>query len=115
MTVTGSDWQQPAKQRQGASRTPIVVMGLILVVAIGTTAMAALRATPQQRTYIDEYGGSSQVYADIAAASSCGQLQTMFDTAAANNDRATPGTTEHKYTTGYMTAAVDRMKTLGCP
>jgi hypothetical protein len=64
--------------------------------------------------YADEYGGSTAVYERIAGMDNCASLQSEFDTASASNDRAEPGTSQHKQTLGYMTAAQDRMESIGC-
>lgn len=64
--------------------------------------------------YYDTYGGSQAVYDRIAALTDCDALQHEFDVAAANNDAAEPGTSQHRQTTGYMAAADDRMRAVGC-
>lgn len=72
------------------------------------------RAPAAGNEYVDEYGGADQVYADIASETDCGSLQETFDQAATNNDGAEPGTAEHRWTTGYMVAANERMEAIGC-
>jgi hypothetical protein len=64
--------------------------------------------------YYDEYERSVAVYERILGMSDCTELQNEFDTAADNNDRAEPGTSQHRQTLGYMTAADDRLEAAGC-
>jgi len=64
--------------------------------------------------YVDEYGGERTVYARILGSSDCQFLQGQFDIAADNNDLATPGSDEHKWTLGYMTAADEQLEASGC-
>jgi hypothetical protein len=85
--------------------TRTVVLVLILLTACGSQ---------NDGNYIDEYGGSSAVYQRIATETDCAALQAEFDQAAANNDAADPGTSQHRQTTGYMRAADDRMREVGC-
>jgi hypothetical protein len=80
-----------------------MVLGLLVLVGCGDDDGGAT-ARP----------GSPAVYAEIATETDCAALQTTFDRAAANNDRAAPGSAEHQWTLGYMRAADDRMKTIGC-
>jgi tetratricopeptide (TPR) repeat protein len=68
--------------------------------------------TPEE--YVKEYGGLQNVYAEILSLNDCKLLQEKFDIAANNNDLATPGTPQHKWTLGYMTAANRRMTAIGC-
>ncbi len=44
----------------------------------------------------------------------CAELQATFDRAADNNERAESGSNEKRWTLGYMTAADERMKAIGC-
>jgi hypothetical protein len=64
--------------------------------------------------YIDEYGGSQQVYEKIESLTSCAELQAQFDQASQNNALHEPGSKNALATTGYMVAADQRMKELGC-
>lgn len=58
--------------------------------------------------------GDAGVYARIDGMTDCAALQSEFDTAAANNDRAEPGSAQHKVTLSYMRAAEDRRQELDC-
>lgn len=95
-------------------------MGRVLVLAgVLITAILLLdrREPPSQsgpRDFASEYGGNPAVYAEIERTFDCERLQEMFDIAAANNDRAKPGTPAHKWTLGYMSAADARMRAVGC-
>lgn len=66
------------------------------------------------QTYFDEYGGRIEVYNEILSLNDCVALQEKFNIASDNNTRAEPGTAEFKWTLGYMTAADERMKFIGC-
>jgi hypothetical protein len=63
---------------------------------------------------MDEYGGSRAVYTDILSESDCAALQDAFDQASTNNYATEPGTDAFSWTTGYMAAADDRMREVGC-
>lgn len=69
--------------------------------------------TPAEK-YFNEYGGSLDAYNEILALTDCALLQEKFNTASENNNRETPGTPLFKATTGYMVAADEHMRTLGC-
>jgi len=60
--------------------------------------------------------GSSAVYERIAALTDCRALQQEFDTADANQrrDLAAGRTEQATWSTAYMKAADERMKTLKC-
>jgi len=64
--------------------------------------------------YMQEYGGNLDVYNKILSLTDCDLLQEEFDQAYANSEKNEPGTIQHKWTVGYMTAADDRMKALNC-
>lgn len=70
--------------------------------------------TSPAQTYLDEYGGNIEVYNEIFSLTDCAALQEKFNIASDNNTRAEPGTAEFKWTLGYMTAADERMKFIGC-
>ena len=123
----------PAKTSRGGCLRTVLVLG-VLVLAIaycaGDIAGNEVSETftnvpggdnelggndpPPSNSYISRYGGQATVYSRIATMTGCTALQAEFDKAAANNDRAEPGTAEHKWTLGYMTAADDRMRDLDC-
>lgn len=60
--------------------------------------------------------GSETVYAEIAAETSCSNLQAAFDRAEANGKaaRARGNLALAKVTTSYMVAADTRMQAIGC-
>lgn len=58
--------------------------------------------------------GDPAVYAQIEASTDCADLQETFDRAAGNNERAETGSEAFDYTLGYMEAADDRMREVGC-
>jgi len=55
-----------------------------------------------------------QVVERIESLTDCAELQAEFDTASASNERAEPGTTEHRRSLAYMQVADDRLRELGC-
>ena len=69
--------------------------------------------TPAEK-YFNEYGGSLDAYNEILSLTDCALLQEKFNTASENNNRETPGTPLFKATTGYMVAADEHMRELGC-
>lgn len=72
-------------------------------------------ATPDPiQLYLDQYGGNIEVYRRIFSFTDCASLQDEFDQASANNYAAQPGTDKFKWTTGYMLAADERMKSIEC-
>ncbi len=87
---------------------------LIAVVLAGCGGSAATDEGSGVADYVDEYGGSRTAYARILAMTDCAQLQEEFDTAAANNDAAEPGTDPHRQSLGFMTASEDRHQALDC-
>ncbi len=58
--------------------------------------------------------GNPVVYERIQSLTDCVALQTEFDTAAGNHDRAEAGSSAAEAATGYMEAADERMKELDC-
>ncbi|HVM30762.1 MAG TPA: hypothetical protein VM305_08370 [Candidatus Limnocylindrales bacterium] len=114
-----TDQASPGKSRRRkvmiAAAVAIVVL-VALMVAIPRDRGGAPGQTERSpaANYVEQYGGSQAVYDRIAATSDCGELQASFDRAAADNDRADAGTPEHRWTLGYMTAADERMKAVGC-
>ena len=97
--------------------TTVIVLLLICFITICVYAAVFFLIPPGPTTvdgYMNEYGGNPDIYQRILSISYCAALQTEFDLAVANNERLTPGTPEHKWSTGYMTAAKDRMKEIGC-
>lgn len=89
------------------------LLGLIAALALSACAGAGPRASSAQ-DYVDEYGGSLSAYQEILELDRCRDLQAAFDTAAANNDAAAPGTPAHRASLGFMRAALDRMDAQDC-
>jgi len=90
---------------------------LLAILAISIAMLACGSSAPKAKTadeYIKEYGGSATVYQTILALTDCAELQNQFNTASGNNAREQAGSTNFKATLGYMTAADERMKELGC-
>jgi hypothetical protein len=81
----------------------------VLVIAV---LMFGCQSTPTDPAA--QYGGSAEVYNRIARETDCATLQDEFDVAADANDRAEPGTDQHRWSLGYMKAAEARMQSLAC-
>ena len=86
----------------------IIIIFSLLIVGCGTKQPS----TPDG--YVAEYGGNRDVYTLILSITDCAKLQEQFDLASQNNSRETPGTPAFKWTTGYMVAADNTMKEVGC-
>jgi hypothetical protein len=65
--------------------------------------------------YLSEYGGARAEYERIADMSDCESVQAEYDSAAANNEVAEPGTEADSISAGYMAASEDRLDELDCP
>lgn len=50
----------------------------------------------------------------IGALENCAEVQQAFDTAVRDNDRAAPGSDQHRQTLDYMKAAQERLEDLDC-
>lgn len=72
--------------------------------------------TPQARAevYVAQYGGNLEVYVEIFTSTDCVFLQEKFDIASTNNANETAGTPQFQWTLGFMMAADERMKEVGC-
>ena len=66
------------------------------------------------QAYVDQYGGALNAYIEILSSDDCIFLQEKFDLAAANNDREEPGTAAFRWTLGFMEAADEHMREIGC-
>lgn len=92
-----------------------LLLVLATAILIGCSGPAS---TPTQADkvdkYINAYGGDRDTYTKILALTDCKLLQAEFETAYSNSQRETAGTPQHKWAVGYMTAADDRMKEVGC-
>ncbi|HAE59373.1 MAG TPA: hypothetical protein DCG54_07665 [Anaerolineae bacterium] len=97
-----------------------IVIGILIVVILCILSCACLFVylnfaevdTPDE--YLKEYGGSPEVYAELLTSNDCNALQESFDQAYLNNQRHEPGTNGAMWTSGYMTAAHQRMEEIGC-
>jgi len=89
---------------------PVCLIGMCLVIGLFAEEPTLITADD----YVNEYGGSVELYGYILTLNDCSLLQEQFDLASANNERETPGTSAFKMTMGYMKAADDRMKAMGC-
>jgi len=64
--------------------------------------------------YMQEYGGNPDVYTKILSLTDCTTLQQEFDQASANLALQSPGTSQYKWSIGYMKASDNRMKQIAC-
>lgn len=90
------------------------MLALTLLTVVSLACGSSVPSTKTVDDYMNEYGGNADVYNNILSLSDCALLQEQFNIASDNNQRETPGTSNHKATLGYMTAADDRMKALNC-
>jgi hypothetical protein len=90
------------------------VIGIIVLLAVLAFCMNIARPNPGSGNSSSGGSGSSLVYQRINSMTDCGDVQTQFDIAAENNDRATPGTDQHRQSLDYMEAADARLRALGC-
>ena len=116
--------QPPPRWDAGVQKSRSVNwMALLLIVALVVGGYLLFgrhnSATPGGNSgsthgYLEQYGGSQAVYERIASLSDCGKLQSEFDTASTNHDLSEPGSRQAIQSTGYMAAADDRMRAVGC-
>ena len=88
-------------------------LGPAIAVLLTTTACGPREARVD--TYLSEYGGSRAEYQRIADMTDCESLEAEYQSAAANNAVAEPGSDAESWTAGYMAAAEDRLEDLDCP
>lgn len=86
----------------------VILLCVFLLVIIGNSQPE----TPDE--YVAEYGGVRNEYVEILELNDCELLQEKFDISSENNARQTTGTPLFKMTLGYMKAADERMKEIGC-
>lgn len=99
---------------EGPQRSNNIVLALLILCI---AALACGSSTPQLKTaddYVKEYGGKVDVYQRILISVDCDQLQQEFNQAESNLGLQEPGTPQYKWGLGYMAAANDRMKEIGC-
>ncbi len=107
----------PPKKKLSTSTILIILLAVALafyvINQLSISSSPPAQASPADK-YMNDYGGERSAYEEILSLSNCSQLQEKFDTASANNAREQAGTKNFKVTTGYMVAADDRMKEVGC-
>ncbi|HEX6034829.1 MAG TPA: hypothetical protein VFY83_10360 [Anaerolineales bacterium] len=90
------------------------VMIAFCLLCIGMLACGAgAPALSTADDYVEEFGGNVEVYKRILVMTDCANLQAEFDQAYENSLRDA-GTPKFKWSEGYMTAADNRMKEIGC-
>lgn len=93
-------------------RSKLVYIGAALLVVVIAVVSNRTTSTPESTAR----PGNPAVYREIAAETNCARLQEMFDIADANHERAVAANDldQMAWTLGYMQAADDRMRALGC-
>jgi hypothetical protein len=94
-----------------------IVIAIICALAVCVFGAVFLFFPSEPNTvdeYLQDYGGNVNVYNRITTLDDCAALQAEFDIASENNLLHEPGSPESKETTGYMTAANNRMEEIGC-
>jgi len=87
------------------------------IIALALATLACGSSAPQLKTaaeFFAEHGGKLEVYQRILSLTDCTALQTEFDQAETNLKSQEPGTPQYKWGIGYMQAADQRLKELGC-
>lgn len=87
------------------------LVALVLVLTVFSVVRGSLSGTPT----LAARPGSVAVYQRIEALTDCTAIQAEFDQAYADHEAAPAGAPGREWTVGYMDAANDRMKALGCP
>lgn len=91
-----------------------VLVSLCVICVVAALAIETSDTRTRAQKYAEEYDGSLQVYEEIFSLTDCSALQKHFDTAYANNQASQPGTIYSKRAIGFMTAADERMREIGC-
>lgn len=92
-------------------RLRVLLLAVVSMLFVGNVPAGEVKTATQ---FVKDYGGSLAAYEEILKMTDCAKLQEQFDTAAGNNDRARPGTKAFRWTMGYMEAADNRMRAIGC-
>lgn len=92
-----------------AAISSICIICLVAVVAINMSSTGT-----KASNYVKEFGGNPNVYDQIISLNDCTMLQEQFDQADENLQLHQPGTAQYQWSIGYMKAADDRMKEIGC-
>lgn len=98
-------------QKKNKSTFYIIAIITSCILIFGIAFLAAI-SQPQKTDYLKEYGGNPEVYQRLALETNCSALQNEFNTAEEN--LGTPGTPQYQWGLGYMKAADDRMREIGC-
>lgn len=94
-----------------------ITSSLCIICIVAAIAIQAAENSSKAKTakdYVDEFGGNPDVYASILAMTDCASLQNKFDQAEENLALQEAGTPQYKWGLGYMKAADDRMREIGC-
>ena len=89
---------------------PAIIILWLASVACGSAAPTLNTADD----YVEEFGGSADVYERILSLTDCIALQSEFDQADTNTELQEPGAPQYQWLIGYMTAANNRMEEIGC-
>lgn len=85
---------------------------ILCVVAI--FAIQASDSTNTTESYMQEYGGSPDIYTKILLSNDCNELQITFNQADENLSLHPAGTPQYQWSLGYMKASDVRMREIGC-
>ena len=102
-----------------AASVLVLVLVVVVTVVISVVARATLRepaaraATLSSADYVSQYGGDRGVYQRILDGSDSGTA-SRIDQAESVNMAVGPGSAAYRHSSGYMRAATDRMRALGC-
>lgn len=93
-------------------KKPWLAIAVLIVLALACGSSAPKLKTADD--FMQEYGGKVEVYNRILISTDCTGLQSEFDQAEANLKLQEPGTAQYKWGLGYMDAADQRLKEIGC-
>lgn len=103
------------KKNKAAFYIFAIVSSFCILCVVAVIAIEAGEGTSKTKTasdYVTEFGGSPDTYTRILTLTDCTALQNEFNQAEANLQE--PGTPQYQWGLGYMKAADDRMKEIGC-
>jgi tetratricopeptide (TPR) repeat protein len=112
--VVSTDTSRTSATNQKNALIGCLALSLVCVVLFFVFGGFGSKEPSTPTEYLKEYGGQQAVYEELLSLNDCMLLQEKFDIAAENNEWETPGTVQHKWTLGYMTAADQRMEEVGC-
>jgi hypothetical protein len=91
-----------------------VIVSLCIVCGVAALAINAGDPNTRANQYAQEYNGNKDAYYAIFVSTDCTFLQGQFDTAYQSSQTAPAGSIYATRAIGFMKAADERMKEIGC-